>query len=41
MKKGSVATVDNKHIRGSNDAISKIKYFKIEIAKIRKKSIRQ
>lgn len=37
IKKGSVAAADSIHIRGSIDAISKIKYFKIEIAKIQKK----
>ncbi len=37
MKKGSVAVADSRHIRGSIEAISKIKYFKVESAKIQKK----
>ena len=37
MKKGSVAVADSRHIRGSIEEISKIKYFKVESAKIQKK----
>ena len=37
MKKGSAATVVSRHIRGSIEAISKIKRFTISSAKIIKK----
>ena len=37
IKKGSVDAAVSIHIRGSNEAISKIKRFMIEIAKVRKK----
>ena len=40
MKKGSAVTVESRHIRGSIEAISKIKRFTITSAKIRKKTTR-
>lgn len=39
MKKGSAATVVSRHIRGSIEAISKIKRFTISSAKIIKKRL--
>ena len=38
MKKGSAVVVVSRHIRGSIEAISKIKRFRISSAKIRKKT---
>ena len=40
MKKGSAVVVVSRHIRGSIEAISKIKRFRISSAKIIKKTTR-
>ena len=37
MKKGSAVTTDSRHIRGSIEAISKIKIFKLRVQRYEKK----